>query len=185
MTDDLSAKLAALDEEFADAPVDDDPYALPEPGTYQAILRRIDSFDSKAGDFFLKLVYEIALDAKYEGREVDMLYNMTNTDVDGDMRRKRLGFLKKDLTTLGFDTDAEDFSLGQLYPGSSVWEQVLDVPVELAIVDSKKTNPTTGRPYRNVYLNARMGDPLESDVTPVQPVLSHGQVEGDDDDLPF
>lgn len=184
---DLAARLAELDEDFAAAPdVDDDPFALPEPGIYQTVLNRIDYFEAKTtGDPFLKLVFEVTLDPAYAGREIDLIYNLGASGTPED-RQRRLGFLKRDLAKLGVDPNAEDFSLGLLYPGSPIWDQVLDAPCVIAVVDSKKTNPNTGKPWRNAYLNERLGDPLPSDIPSdgVPPVAAQAALD-DDPDIPF
>lgn len=181
---DLAARLKALDSDFADAPiVDDDPYALPEPGIYQCVLDRIDYFEAKStGDPFLKWVFVVKLDPKYDGREIDLIYNLGASGTPED-RKRRLGFLKRDLAKLGIDPEEEGFSLSSLHPGSSVWDQVLDAPCVIAVVDSKKTNPNTGKPYRNAYLNERLGAPLQESDIPSDPVLPVASVA--DDTIPF
>lgn len=185
---DLAAKLAALDAEFKDAPtpgLDD----MPEPGDYQALLKSIDTFEGKKDSTqYLKLVYEIVHDPSYAGREVDFIYLwVPDPSIPDEEVRRRLGFLKADLQTLGVDTDADDFSYASVYPGSDFWDGLLDTPVAIAVRDSKKTNPETGRAYRNAYLNERLGGPLTSDIPntipPVEPVAA--QPENGQDPIPF
>jgi hypothetical protein len=66
----------------------------------------------------------------------------------------------KDLKTLGVKTDDPDFSLALIRPGSPIWDGCLGAPYELAVVESKKVNDRTGKPYVNLYLNERLGGPL-------------------------
>jgi hypothetical protein len=70
----------------------------------------------------------------------------------------------KDLKTLGVKTDDPDFSLALIRPGSPIWDGCLGAPYELAVVESKKVNDRTGKPYVNLYLNERLGGPLTPDV---------------------
>lgn len=181
--DNLEQRLAAVDQQFKAAPSEPG-YGdrLPEPGTYQGILRTIDFFEAKAtGQAYLKLVFEVVNDPAYNGLEVEVIHPL-EPDGPADFVEMKYGFLKKDLKTLGIDVDSDEFSLTQVRPGSPIWDDVLDVPVEFAVVESKKVNQETGKPWKNVYLNERLGGPLPADV----PNTLEPQPQVDPaDDLPF
>jgi hypothetical protein len=181
--DNLEDRLARYDDTFKKASVDAYGNQLPDPGTYQAVFREVDFFESKAGYAFLKLVFEVTFDDEWRGHRIEKIYQL---EFDDEAKAAlKLGFLKKDLLTLGVDTQADDFSLTMVRPGSPVWDGVLDVPVEVAVVDSKKVDEKTGRPFRNAYLNARLGGPISQDVpNTVDPVAPVASVAGDDD-IPF
>jgi hypothetical protein len=77
-----------------------------------------------------------------------------------------LGFLKKDLATLGVAVDSDEFSFNHIRPGNPMWDGLLDSQVEIAVVASKKTNPDTGEPYRNAYVNFLIAGPMpKSDIS--------------------
>lgn len=183
---DLEQSLEAMDAAFAKAPAEHDPFALPEPGIYQAVVEGVDFFEAKnpPNDAFLKLQFRIVHDAKYDGRGVDIVHGLEphlRYSEPEDIQR-RLTSLKKDLKTLGVEVDHDDFSLTAVRPGSPLWDDILDAPVELAVVDSKKLNPQTGKPYRNLYLNARLGLPIGSDI-PTTPVAR--PAASSSPDIPF
>ena len=148
----IADRLAALDNDYAKAPVGGD-FELPPDGIYQAVVDRFDTFEPKngnsAGKLLLKTTFKIELDPKYTGKQVDIIHSLEDAD--------KFQWLKKHLQTLGLDPESFQFSdlMDQLHT-------VLDVPCELAIVTSDKTNPNTGEPYRNAYLNRRLGDALPS-----------------------
>lgn len=183
--DDFEARLAALDGHFRNASADGASFELPDPGNYQAIFRRVDFFERKdaPNDAFLKLTYEIVFDPNHEGREVDFIYSLEpqKTGASAEEVEMKLGFLKRDLRTLGVDVTEEDFSLTRIAPGASLWDDLLDCTVELAIRDSKKVNPNTGRAYRNAFLNERTGDalPPATDVPAVVDPLPVAAVDTD------
>lgn len=159
----LEESLGQMDDAFRKAPADVDPFAFPEPGVYQGVVLAIDFFERKEApnDAFLKITVQIQLDPKYAGRTVDFVHPLEpHLTLSPERSEQKLSFLKKDLKTLGIDVEAEDFSLAAVRPGSSLWDDVLDAPVEIAVVDSKKVNPNTGKPYRNAYINERLGAPI-------------------------
>lgn len=176
----LEERLAALSTEFKQAPIatGGGKYELPEDGTYQAVIERFDTFEGKngksAGQLFLKTEMSIRFDEKYEGREVSVIHNLEDPE--------RFDQLKRHLVTLGLDPEGFDFArlLDELHA-------VLDVPVEIAVVTSNKTNPNTGEPYRNCYINRRIGDKI-SDLGPVDPdefKAKSGVTASDDETIPF
>jgi hypothetical protein len=188
---DLEARLGQLDDAFRNAPSEGDGARwMPPAGVdYQCFLREIDFFEAKAtGKAFLKMVFEIAF-GEFANREIDMLYNL-EPDGTPDEVEMRLGFLKRDLKTLGVPVDSDEFTFAQVRPGSPIWDDILDVPVEIAVRESKKVNEKTGKPFVNSYLNARMGDPMpkqqllqqQSDVPGEMPPAP--TVE-DDESIPF
>jgi hypothetical protein len=165
--------MAALDDHWKAAPSEGGGFfnELPEPGTYQAVFRAVDFFEQKnpPNCAFLKLVYEIVFDQKYQGREVEMVYNLEphkQSQDAADVQRK-LSFLKADLKKLGVPVDDGDFSLTMVRPGGEIWDPIMDVPVEIAVVTSKKINEKTGLNHVNVYLNARTGGPLPKGQAPI------------------
>jgi hypothetical protein len=171
-------RIAALSDSFKNAPSDGGGFIneLPEPGEYQAVFRYVDFFEQKnpPNAAFLKLAFEIVFDTKYQGREVELIYNLEpHKPAPGkaaptkEELEMKLGFLKADLKKLGVAVDEDDFTLAQVRPGGSIWDPIMDVPVEISVRDSKKTNPNTGRPYRNAYLNTRTGDPLPKGQQPI------------------
>jgi hypothetical protein len=187
--DNLEERLAKLDESFKAAPTDGYFNELPEPGSYQAIFRSVEFFEGKTnGEAFIKLVFEVVLDKVYAGREIGLIHSLEPQGTR-DFVEMKYSFLKRDLKTLGVPVDEEDFSLAQVRPGSTIWEPVLDVPVEITVKESKKLNPNTGKPYINAFLDARLGAPLPQGQLPgsdipatddPQPVPST-----DLDDVPF
>jgi hypothetical protein len=180
----LADRLARYDDTFKKASVDQYGNQLPDPGTYQTLFRDVDFFESKAGKAFLKLTFEVTFDDQWRGHAIEKIYPL---EFDDDREAElKLGFLKKDLLTLGVDTAAEDFSLTLVRPGSPIWDGVLDVPVEVAVVESKKVDTQTGKAYRNAYLNARLGGPVRGDLpSTVEPVPSVAQGAFDENDPPF
>lgn len=187
--DNLEERLAKLDESFKAAPADGYFNDLPEPGVYQAIFREVDFFEGKTnGEAFLKLTFEVVLDKAYAGREIGLIHSLEPQGTR-DFVEMKLGFLKKDLKTLGVPVDEEDFSLTQVRPGSTIWEPVLDVPVEIAVKESKKLNPNTGKPYINAFLDARLGAPLPQGQLPGSDISATNDLQpapsGDLDDVPF
>lgn len=179
MTDisNLDERLAALNTDFKAAPVatDDSKFDLPPDGDYQAVVNRWDFFESKKDELFLKTEYLVQHYPEHAGAQIDLIYSLEDPE--------RFQYLKKDLATLGADVDSLD--LTELRPGSPTLEGLCDTPVLLRVATSKKTNPNTGKPYRNAYLQERFGGPLTSDVTPPA-----GEGVGDprttsDDKIPF
>lgn len=190
----VEARLAALDDNFKSASSEPMGYdnTLPEPGDYQTIFTRVEFFEKKdaPNNAFLKTVFEVQDDAMYQGKEIEMIYNLEPHKVplgqptpDRDAIEMKLGFLKRDLKTMGVDVDGEDFSFAQVRPGSAIWEECLNAPFLIGVRDSKKVNPNTGSPYRNAYLNERLGAPIPADI-PVEP-YAPAAVDANGDEIPF
>jgi hypothetical protein len=146
MSDDFTDRLSAMQSAFKEAEVDADPFALPEPGDYQALVNEFDIFETDSGLLF-KTRFQIINDPVYSGRFADTIHNLEDP--------ARIGFLKTHLSRLG--ADVSNLDLADLRPGSEYLREFLDVTCDIAVKDSKKTNPNTGKPYRNVYLNGRLG----------------------------
>ncbi len=108
------------------------------PGDYQAIVYKFDTFEGK-DNLFLKTVLQIA-SGEYAGAQVETVHAL---DIE-----ERLPWLKKHVNALGLDS--ESFEYEDLL---SVLAGVLDNVVEIAVVQSKKINPSTNEPYVNVYVN--------------------------------
>jgi hypothetical protein len=68
-------------------------------------------------------------------------------------------------------------------PGSPIWDVALNCPYDLAVKTSTSTDKE-GKPYRNLYVNARLGGPLGGDVPADVPAPSVSRPLGDDD-IPF
>lgn len=127
----------------------------PPDGDYQATVLRFDVFDAPGKGLFLKIVYQIANDNQYAGREVEQVQSLEGGP-------ERLKFTRQTLATLGMDVASTPLS--EVYPGSAALSALLDVPVDIAVKRSTKTRED-GSPYVNVFLNRRLGGPLrESDV---------------------
>lgn len=194
--DNLEERLARQQEEYANVPAasNGEPDELPPDGDYQALVRAFDFFESKAGTAYFKIELEIALDPEYKGRSVDVIRQLEpRLEQDQESWRKQLSFLKGDLKTLGVPVDTP---LTEIRPGSDVLRAVLDVPVEIAIRTSQSINQKTGQPYRNVYINERLGEPMRAgggDVPPDTSGLPQQQTlaapaaaaAGNDNDIPF
>jgi hypothetical protein len=196
--DDLDTRLAKLDEEFANAKVDTGfERFMPEPGDYSTTFREVSFFEANAtGAAFLKIELEVIVDPEYAGKTIEMVYCLEpHLSAPGAPKpdqatvEMKLGFLKRDLQRLGVDTDAEDFSLGQVRPGSPLWDGLLGKTVEIAVRNSKKPNPETGEPYRNAYING-ISEAIGSDIGP-QALPGVGSLTEPkpqtvpDDDIPF
>jgi hypothetical protein len=69
-------------------------------------------------------------------------------------------------------------------PGSPIWDVALNCPYDLAVKTSTSTDKE-GKPYRNLYVNARLGGPLTGDVPADVPVPSVSRPGDGDDDVPF
>jgi len=191
----VSERLANLDSAFKGASSSPMGYdnELPEPGDYQTLFTAVHFFEKKAAphNAFLKLTFEIQDDALYTGREISMIYNLEPHKVapgqpapTAEEVEQKLSFLKRDLKTMDIDVDAEDFSFSEVRPGSAIWDDPLDSPFLVAVRDSRKVNPNTGKPYRNAYLNERLGKAIPPDIPVEDPPV---QVAGGDpgEDIPF
>jgi hypothetical protein len=203
--DDLDRRMAQLDDQLDGARkyADDTSNWLPDPGTYQGILNDVDFFEQKKppeGKAWLKLTWELqhtgSHDAEYAGLTVSKLYDLEphlaakSIPPSTEEIQRKIGFMLKDLKTLGVKTDDPDFSLALIRPGSPIWDGCLGAPYELAVVESKKVNDRTGKPYVNLYLNERLGGPLTPDVPSDAPVVatadpSKAYVPTDESDIPF
>lgn len=151
--DNLKERLAAMNDSYQDAKTFSSD-ELPPDGEYQAIVERFDFFEGKSSphDVFLVTELRIQLDPEWEGRIAKTIHNLTDAE--------RLGFVKSHLKTLGLG-ELDDFStLEEVLP------EALDVPVLIAVKTSERTD-SEGKPYRNVYVNERLGDPLERSDVPV------------------
>jgi hypothetical protein len=164
----IEDRLAALDGDFkaAKEPSRGGGSWMPdEDGDYQVIVERFDTFTNKAKTaLFLKAELKIANNPE------------------------RFGYLKADLRTMGLSPDDDDFSFGNLL---TELEQVLDVPLMVAVVTSNRVNEKTGENYRNIYLNQRLGAPLrrqdvertgKSDIPATVPPAAR---DDDEDPIPF
>jgi hypothetical protein len=185
--DNLEERLAEQQELYNQAPAaSGDPSELPPDGTYQVLIRRWDFFESKAGVAYLKLESEVALDPEYQGRSVDKIWNLEpRANQSQDQWRQSLSFLKGDLKTIGVPPETP---LTEIRPGSAVLEAVLDVPLQIVIKTSEKTD-ADGNPYRNVYINERLGGPMRSTADVPADTADFGPPPAGhaaaDEDIPF
>lgn len=174
----LQERLREGEESFKKAPADGGfSTELPPDGEYQAVVKKFDFFESKkSGDAFLKTVLEIAFDREWQGTEVETIHNLTDPEV------LESGWLKTHLKRLGADVD--ELELSAVSPGSELLGSLLDVPVAIAIKTSDRTNDQ-GEPYRNVYLNKRLGDPLQGGSTGVAGgPMEGGKVQAPESEVP-
>lgn len=172
----LEQHLAALNAPFKEASADTgSAFDLPPDGDYQALVKRWDYFRGKSGQWFLKCELEVCHDPNYNGRQADVINNISDPD--------RASWLKKTLATLG--ADVENLDTTTLRPGSPILEALCDTPVEITVKTSDKTN-AEGQPYRNVYVNRRLGEPIRSDLpsTP-EPAISAAAAAISSDKIPF
>jgi hypothetical protein len=146
--DNLEDRLKAMQAPFQQAPIPDSGgKSMPPDGKYQGLVKGFDFFESNStGHLFLKTILEVALHPDHTGAEVETVHNLEDP--------ARIEWAKGHLATLGLDVDQLD--LGSL---QGELEKVLDVPVEFQIKTSDKKN-ADGIPYRNVYVNKRLGDPM-------------------------
>jgi hypothetical protein len=180
----IEDRLAALDGDFkaAKEPSRGGGSWMPdEDGDYQVIVERFDTFTNKAKTaLFLKAELKIANDREYDGQVMEKVWELDNPD--------RMGYLKRDLRTMGLNPDDDDFSFGNLL---TELESVLDVPLMVAVVTSDRMNEKTNEYYRNIYINQRLGAPLRRDdvertgASDVPATVPAGSGVADDDDIPF
>jgi hypothetical protein len=143
-----------LQQAWAQAPKESSGYVQewPPDGTYQALVRAFDDFEGKDGTEYVKTIFDIT-GPSHEGMPVEII-NAKNVP-------ERLGFLKEHFYLLGADVDS--LGLDDIGPGSQARAELLDVPVELTVKTSKKTD-ASGQPYRNAYLDKRLGGKVQSDA---------------------
>lgn len=155
----LKERLAAMNDAWQTA---DDGSQLPD-GTYQALVQAFDPIEG-GGRAFLKTVFVIQHHETYSGREVEVIHSLEDPD--------RIHYLRKHLRILGIELD----DLGDL---ETVLHTALDVPVEIAVKASDRINDFTGLPYLNVYVNERLGDPLQRTDVPIDVESAHDQLDVD------
>lgn len=154
---------------------------LPPDGDYQAIVERFEPFQAKSsGAYWLKTELRIQLDPDWDGKIVTTIHALDDP--------ARAEFLVRHLRTLGISGDA----LEDLSNIDQALHTVLDVPVRIAVVTADRINEKTGLPFRNVYVNERLGPPLtsqaRSDVPaeqPAQPAAAGAVAADDEPELPF
>lgn len=180
----IADRLAAMNDAYKAAPVaDGGSFELPPDGDYSAIIDRFDTFEGKngptAGHLFLKTEMKIVHNDEFEGRQVSVVHNLEDP--------MRLDQLKRHLAILGLDPDGFNFS--ELFDQLSM---ALDLPCEIAIKTSTKTNPSTGKFYRNVYLNRVFGTPMRKNeptksaaASDLPPAPAAASVPVDDTEVPF
>lgn len=184
--DNLEERLAAQQEEYASTPAASPQGSdeLPEDGDYQALVKGFEFFESKKNVAYLKAVLEVTLDQQYSGWEVPKIWQLEpRADQSQEQWRKSLSFLKGDLRTLGIPSDTP---LTEIRPGSQVLNEILDVPVAIAVRTSDRVKDD-GTPYRNVYINERLGGPLRSggEVPADTSDLQQQAAAVGDTDIPF
>lgn len=151
---------------------------LPPDGDYQAIVERFEPFQAKSsGAYWLKTELRIQLDPEWDGKIVTTIHALDDPD--------RAEFLVRHLRTLGLSAD----ELEDLANIDQALHKVLDVPVRIAVVTADRINEKTGLPFRNVYVNERLGPPLtsqqRSDVPADPPAPPAAAGATPDEELPF
>lgn len=157
----------------------------PPDGSYQALIRRFDFFEPKAPradgtTAYLKTEFDIANHPEHDGRTVETIHALDSDE------GWRIEALKTHFDRLGIDVATLD--LTELVPGSDTLQGLLDVPVEIAIKTSDQIDEKSGEPYRNLYVNKRLGDKLGSngDVPAEAPTHAAAARSGrSDDEIPF
>lgn len=142
----------SLADAFTRAPVNpsDD---MPEDGTYQAVVHRFDVIEAKSGKAYLKTEFQIAHDAKYEGRVVATLHQVDDPEV------LLKGWLKQHLHKLGVDVEALEFPDSPQELERFV-TPTIGTPVQVTIKTNRSRLDNDGNPRRNVYLDQRLGGPI-------------------------
>lgn len=146
--DNLTDRLARMQTAFNEAKEPSGGFELPPDGDYQALVHGFD-FLEFSDVAFLKTELQIHNDPEYAGAQASTVHNLEDPD--------KLGWLKQHLAILG--VDVANFDLTEIRPGSQTLTRILDTPVEITIKTSTKTNKD-GVPYRNVYVNRSLGEPL-------------------------
>lgn len=173
--DNLEERLAAMQPAFTEASADTgSPFEPPPDGDYQALVKRFDFFESKAGQAFLKTEMEVVHDQAYNGREVSVVHNLEDPE--------RINYLKRHLDILGADVKGLDLRL--IRPGSELLGSLCDTPVEITVKTSDRVDKD-GKPYRNIYVNRRLGEPIRSDVPAPAPAAVSTATVIDDEKIPF
>lgn len=160
----IQSRLAAMQDAFEGAPLPEGGYELPPDGDYQAVVERFDFFEANSnGHLFLKTEMRVS-SGQHQGAYASTIHDVEDPD--------KLGWLKKHLTMLG----VQDGPLGTL---TERLEPVAGAAVEIRV----KTGPgknSDGIPYRNVYINKRIG---AVPVGGAKPTASTKKPS--DDDIPF
>jgi hypothetical protein len=135
----------------------------PPPGDYEGLVHEFDFFEGGTPkQAFVKVRLQVQGENQYAGRFAEIVNSLEDPE--------RLGFLKSLFNTLAGD-DLGQAVLGRQYrltdvaPETDFLISLLDVPVRFRVVASKKLNEETGKPYLNVYLNERLGQPVRQGDT--------------------
>lgn len=176
---DVAKRLEAMQAGWGEAKAEFVPGDRVPDGTYETVIKDFDFFEGKngqaAGKLFIKTVFEVRHHATLNGAEASAIHNLEDPE--------RFGYVKRHFSKLGVEVD--DLPMTELRPGSDTLKALLDVPVEIAVKSSDKTD-VNGVPYQNVYVNQRLGDSLGSDVTTRADLEPKAQATTDDDDnIPF
>jgi hypothetical protein len=151
----IEDRLKQYDDDFAGASVRHSFNELPPDGLYQALVDDFDWLDFNNG-LNLKTVLKLTTNDSWDGHPVETIHALEVPD--------RLNWVKQHLTTLGLDVDDPEFRLSRL---DNYLPQLLNVPVELEVKTSDRINEKTGEPYRNAYVQTRLGDPLPGGTVPL------------------
>lgn len=143
-----------------------EPGELPPDGDYQARVEKFDIWESQKGELFLSTILMV-VGGEEARAEIKTIHSLENVD--------RLDFLKRHLMTLGVDEPDELRGL------RSRLGDVVGRIVEVRVSTSTKDNPSTGKPYRNAYVNKVISS-TPTDASDFKPAAS---AVADDDDIPF
>lgn len=146
----LQARLERMQPAFEAAP--DTPPSLFDPppdGDYQTLLHEFDFFEGgQPKQAFLKMRFQVVHNEEYAGRFCETVYPLEDEE--------RIGYLKRDLKTLGADMDS--FRLVDCVPDSPFLIGLLDTPTLIRVKTGSKINEKTGKPYVSVYIEQKIGD---------------------------
>lgn len=165
--DELRERLGRMSPAYKDAVA---PGELPPDGLYQCLVERFDFFEHD-GRAFLKTELRVEFPEGYRHLPIELVHPLEDPD--------RLGATKKHLNTLGIELTDYSQLIDALHT-------VKDVPVEVAVKTGTRINEKTGMPYRNAYVNKRLGHAITSTDVPVQAPTPVGQTQdGNTDPIPF
>lgn len=195
--DNLQERLEAVAADFGDAEPDSGSMFAPPPeGYYLTLVHEFDWFDGgepKQAWMKVRLLVQSDEDGDrtHGGRFCEKLYAIEDKD--------KFGRIKADMELLGAEELAQKIhgrplAILDLMPNTDVIRGMLDTPVKVRVKDGKNIDPATGKPYRNTFIEERLGPPGSGGVefTPRSDVPDDGDFgppavpQGTlDDDIPF
>jgi hypothetical protein len=170
----IADRLGQMNEAWNDAEASSGGTGVPPDGDYQAL---VNGFDWKDNDWGLQLETELQITSgDYVGRQVKTWHNVEDPE--------KVGWAKTHLAAMGLDVDA--VTIQDLYTDTGHLEGLLDVPVEIRIKRNTVKKDGQDKTYTNIYVNQRLGPPVERDDLPVaQEPTAAASSSTSDDDIPF